>query len=277
MRTSAVFFPFELFGEGGTATGARALADALREQLRDNRQESRKVRPQAYAGRVRIRELDFSTLKSCIHWRERGRRAAAGAWDKSNFLLWVAAGHHGLAPVYEELASRHGNSLVVQLDGHLDIQNFSDSTETLSHGNFLSHCSPRPPVINVGHRDLLLPAAEVERFFTWTIPADQLAGDFARCLSELRSRVARADRVFIDLDWDVMDPAYFPAVTHPVPFGLMAQQLLQIIEACWSDRTVGLGMSEFAPACDRNDQSLGLAVWLMDWLMLKIHANQPPG
>ena len=67
-----------------------------------------------------------------------------------------------------------------------------------------------------------------------------------------------------------MDPSCFPAVTHPVPFGLTGQQLLQIIEACWSDRTAGLAMSEFAPARDRDEQSLTLAVWLMDWLMLKL-------
>jgi arginase family enzyme len=271
MRTSAVFFPFELFGEGGTAAGARALADALREQLRDNRREGRHVRPQAYAGRVRVRELDFSTLKACRHWRERGRRAAARVWDQDEFLLWVAGGHHGLVPVYEELAGRHAKALIVQLDGHLDIQNFSESTEALSHGNFLLHCSGKPEVINIGHRDLLLPATQIERYFAATFPAERVGTDFAGCLSELRSRVAGADRVFIDLDWDVMDPTYFPAVTHPVPFGLTAQQLLQIVLACWSDRTVGLGMSEFAPARDRNEQSLALAVWLMDWLLLKLH------
>src|SRR5262249_31093844 len=104
MRTSAVFFPFELFGEGGTAAGARALADALREQLRDNRREQRKLRPQAYTSQVTVRELDFSTLKGCKLWRERGRRVAARAWDRNDFLLWVAGGHHGLVPVYEELA-----------------------------------------------------------------------------------------------------------------------------------------------------------------------------
>ena len=48
MRTSAVCFPFELFGEGGTAAGARALVDALGEQLKDNRREKKTVRPQAY-------------------------------------------------------------------------------------------------------------------------------------------------------------------------------------------------------------------------------------
>jgi arginase family enzyme len=271
MRTSAVFFPFELFGEGGTAAGARALADALREQLRDNRREERKVRPQAYAGSVRVRELDFSTLKACRRWRERGQRAAGGAWDKNDFLLWVAGGHHGLVPVYEELARRHANALIVQLDGHLDIQNFAESTETLSHGNFLIHCSVKPEVINIGHRDLLLPVAEIERYFAAALPAERVASDFTGCLSELRSRVGQAERVFIDLDWDVMDPAHFPAVTHPVPFGLTSQQLLQIIEACWSERTVGMGMSEFAPARDRHEQGLALAVWLMDWLMLKLH------
>jgi arginase family enzyme len=273
MATSAVFFPFELFGEGGTAAGARALGDALREQLRENRGEEKKIRPQAYSGRVRVREMDFSTMKACKHWRERGHRAAARAWDRDDFLLWVAGGHHGLVPVYEELARRHGNALIVQLDGHLDVQNLSESKETLSHGNFLIHCSGHPEIFNIGHRDLLLPETHVKRYFAETLSAAQIATDLPGCLAKLRSRVAGADRVFIDLDWDVMDPAYFPAVTHPVPFGLTAQQLLEIIDACWSERTVGLGMSEFAPARDRGEQSLALAVWLMDWLLLRIYES----
>ena len=38
----------------------------------------------------------------------------------------------------------------------------------------------------------------------------------------------------LDLDWDVLDPAYFPAVSRPVPFGLSPAVLLRLIEAVWT-------------------------------------------
>jgi arginase family enzyme len=278
VKTTAVFLPFDLFGSAGTAAGAELLADAFREMLADNRRERVPTRARAYQGQVRLRELAFEDLRDYEAWRRKARQAARQAWAKDDFLLWVTGNHLGVLPVYDELAARGGDTLVVQLDAHLDIYNLTDCTAALSHGNFLLHCAGRlPALINVGHRELLLRPEHIAQFYRRTIAADELARDPAPALAELRQATGEAARVFIDLDCDVLDPACFPGTAHPVPFGLSPQLLLRLLDAAWSERVVGVAISEFAPARDRNDQSLAMLVWLLEYLLLRRYEGLPDG
>ena len=138
-----------------------------------------------------------------------------------DFLFWVAGNHLGALPVYDELAARPEGVLVVQFDAHLDVHHFRDCATEPSHGNFLLHCAgPLPKLVNVGHRELLLTAEHVGRFYHETYSAAELAVDPAPAVEGLRRACATAERVFLDVDLDVFDPAYFPAVSRPVPFGL---------------------------------------------------------
>jgi arginase family enzyme len=270
MNTSAVFFPFDLFGSGGAGAGVGLLADAVREMLADNRRETVPTRARAYTGRVRVRELAFEKVADYSAWRERGRRAARAALRRGDFLLWVTGNHLGALPVYDELAGAGADTLVVQLDAHLDVHHFADCTAEPSHGNFLLHCAgPLPPLVNLGHRDLLLPAEYVARHYRLTFSAAELAVDPGPALKAVSAAAGAAGRVFIDLDCDVFDPAYFPAVAEPLPFGLAPPLVLRLLEAAWSPRVAGVLVSEFDPGRDRNDQSLGLLVWLVEYLLLR--------
>ena len=76
MKTSAVCFPFDLFGSAGAAAGAELLADELREILADNRRETVATRARAYTDHVRIRQASFETVEQYQGWREQGRRLA---------------------------------------------------------------------------------------------------------------------------------------------------------------------------------------------------------
>ena len=189
--------------------------------------------------------------------------------------MWITGNHLGVLPVYEELAGKgkqKADSLVIQFDAHLDVYNLSDCTAELSHGNFLLHATgPLPAIVNVGARELLLRPDYVRRYYQQVIPAAELAIDPRPAEQMIRQAVANASRIFIDLDCDVLDPAYFPAVSHPLPFGLAPSMLLRLLDAAWSDRLVGLAVSEFDPARDRNDQSLATLVWLLEYLLLKKH------
>jgi arginase family enzyme len=275
MNTSAVFFPFDLFGGGGAAAGAALLADAVRELLADNRREKVPTRARAYAGRVRVRELAFEAVADYAGWRERGRRAVRQVFRRGDFLLWVAGNHLGALPVYDELAGAGDDTLVVQLDAHLDVHHFAGCTAEPSHGNFLLHCAgPLPPLVNAGHRDLLLPPEQVARAYRRTFPAAELAVDPGPALGHLAAAAGAARRVFVDLDCDVFDPAYFPAVSHPLPFGLAPPLVLRLLEAVWSPRVAGVLVSEFDPARDRNDQGLGLLAWLVEYLLLRTHETK---
>jgi arginase family enzyme len=132
------------------------------------------------------------------------------------------------------------------------------------------HCAgPLAPLINCGSRELVLGVKHVKRYFRRVISAADFAIDEDKAIGQLRETVQSADSVFLDLDCDVMDPAFLPATPHPLPFGLSPQQVLRVVDTVWSDRLIGIAFSEFDPARDRNDQSLSTLLWLLEYLLLK--------
>lgn len=272
MKSSFIFFPFDLFGSAGTGTGVTLLADALREMLADNRRERVSTRARCYTDQVRLREFHFETLDEYSEWRSRGRQAVRQVLRQGDFLFWITGNHLGALPVYEELAGSDDSTLVVQLDAHLDIHHFRDCTKEPSHGNFLLHCEGTlPPLINLGHRDLLLTSEYIAQYYRATYSAPDLALNPQPALEELRRRAGSARRVFIDVDCDVLDPMGFPAVSQPVPFGLDPSMVLRILDAIWSPSVAGLLLSEFDPSRDREDRSLATLVWLLEYLLLRQH------
>jgi arginase family enzyme len=270
MKTTAVAFPFDLFGSGGAGAGVALLADELREVLADNRRETVPTRARAYTDSLRLREITFETLADYADWRKVGRQAVRQALRQGDFLLWLTGNHLGALPVYDELSAAGSDTLVVQLDAHLDIHHFRDCAAEPSHGNFLLHCAgPLPPLVNAGHRDLLLMPDHVAGYYRRTFPAAELAVDARPALDWLRRTAQDAGRVVVDLDCDVFDPAFFPAVTQPVPFGLAPQQVLALLDAIWSPRVAGVLVSEFDPGRDRDDRGLSALVWLLEYLLLR--------
>src|SRR5439155_25406326 len=212
------------------------------------------TRAQAYYEKVQIKQYAFDKINSYEGWRQRARKAVGNALGKGDFLLWVTGNHLGVLPIYDELSA--SDTLVVQLDAHLDIYNLSDCTSELSHGNFLLHGrQPLPAIVNVGTRELLLRRDYVAQYYQHVCPAAEFAIDARSTLDYLRKAARQARRIFVDLDCDVFDPAFFPAVTHPLPFGLAAQQVLAVLDAVWSPKVRGFAVSEFHPARDRDDQS----------------------
>jgi agmatinase len=269
MKTTALICPFALFGSPGAAQGAELLADALREMLEDNRREKRPTRARAYQPHIRTKELEFNDLATVGNWRDAARAAAKQALTAGEFLIWIGGNHLSVLPVYEELGAID-DALVVQFDAHLDLYNLSDNPPELNHGNFLRHAAgPLPMIANFGHRDLFLTDKSIRPFYRETVPASALAIDPAPALAAVRELAAGADRVFIDIDCDVLDPAFFPATSHSLPFGMTPQLLLRLIDAAWRDNVCGVSFSEFDPGRDRGDLSLSTLVWLLEYLLLK--------
>ena len=263
----AIVFPFDQFGSAGTGAGAELLGDALREMLADAKRETRPARSDAFRDRVRIREFAFDTPAACADWRKTARQAARSALKSDDGVLWFAGNHLAVLPLYEEFGP---DALVVQLDAHLDIYNLADCTEELSHGNFLLHAAgPLPTIVNVGSRDLFLPGEHARKHYQEILSAEEVASDADRAVKRVAELARKTKRVWIDVDCDVFDPAYFPAVQHSLPMGLAPAFVLRLLSAVWSERVAGVSFSEFDPGRDRNDQSLATLVWLMEWCLLK--------
>jgi arginase family enzyme len=269
MSTSIIAFPFDLFGSAGAAAGAERLADALKQMLADNRREKQPSRSRCYEGQVRIREFAFETQRDVNEWRKDARQAVRGVFNRKEFLIWLGGNHLSVLPVLEQLGKGAG-AAIVQFDAHLDVYNLTDCTSELSHGNFLLHAGePLPPIVHVGHRDLFMPAENLTQHFATIISASEIACSADSSISRLVEATAAADRLWIDIDCDVLDAAYFPAVDHSPPFGLSPAIILRMLEAIWSPRVAGVSISEFMPARDRDDQSLRLLLWLTEWMLLK--------
>lgn len=272
MKTRAIFFPFDLFGNSGTRAGAELLADAVKEMLADNRREKVATRARAYAHKLHVEEILFETLADYQSWRSTGRDAVRTALGRGDFLLWVTGNHLGTLPVYDELAQADPLPLVVQLDAHLDVYHLSDCTRELSHGNFLLHCDGKlPPLINLGQRELLLRADHVARYFRQTFSAADLAIDPGPALRAVADAAADAGRVFLDIDCDVFDAAYFPAVAQPQPFGLSPTFVLRVLAALGQERLAGLCLSEFDPSRDQHDRCLATLLWLIEYVLLWLY------
>jgi arginase family enzyme len=265
--TTAVVFPFDLFGSAGTGAGAQLLGDVLREALDDTAAEERFTRPHAYAGQLEIEEYPFETMEQVRDWRHTGREVARRLLAEGEFVLWLAGNHLGVLPVYEELGA---DAVVIQFDAHLDCYDLHDTTEELCHGNFLLHADgPLPKLVNVGHRDLFLVPEDVTKTFAEAHPAEAVAADLWKVVASLRKRVGKAKRVWIDLDVDVIDPTFAPAVPEPAPFGLTPMQLLALLDAAWSNKVAGMSISEFDPGRDDRDRTLSLLGWLVERVLLK--------
>jgi arginase family enzyme len=261
-------FPFDQFGSAGTGAGAQLLGDAVREILDDTEEESRPCRADCLRGAVEVNEFAFETMEQLKDWRKTGRAAARRALKVKQFLVWLGGNHLSVLPVLEELGA---GTLVVQFDAHLDVYAFHDNTTELSHGNFLKHFeTPRPRIVNVGHRDLFLTREEIAQTFEGVYSAEEIAIDPDRVAAELRAKAAGARRVWLDLDCDALDPAALPAVQQPLPFGVPPAAFLKLINAVWSEKVVGLSVSEFDPGRDVRDTSLNLLGWLLEYVLLKV-------
>jgi agmatinase len=272
VKTRAIFFPFDLFGSSGTRAGAELLADAVKEMLTDNRREKVATRARAYTNKVHVEELLFETLGDYQSWRGTGQEAAASALDRGDFLLWVTGNHLGTLPVYDKLAQADASPLVVQLDAHLDVYNLSDCTHELSHGNFLLHCAGKlPPIINLGHRELLLRENYLSRYYRRAYSAAELVISSAPALVDIAAAAANCDRVFLDIDCDAFDAAFFPAVAQTQPFGLNPAFVLQVLHAIGPGRLAGLFLSEFDPSRDQHDRCLATLLWLIEYVLLWLY------
>ncbi len=272
MKTNALFFPFDLFGSSGTKAGVELLADAFKEIIEDNKRERLPTRARAYANKVRFQEFTFETLEDYKDWRHQARLALGEALERGDSLLWTTGNHLGVLPLYDELAQNPEETLVIQFDAHLDIYHLSDCTKELSHGNFLLHCEGHlPPIINLGHRELLLKPDYIGNYFQRVYSASELMIAPEEALAQVREAAQGARRVVIDVDCDVFDPAYFPGSAHPQPFGLSPQLFLRFLDAAWSGHVQVVALSEFDPAKDEHDRSLSTLVWLFEYLLLRWH------
>lgn len=85
--------------------------------------------------------------------------------------------------------------------------------------------------------------------------ADQVASSgIEKVVKEALSHL-KPKKIYLSIDFDVLDPAYAPAVSTPEPFGLTSRDLQRVIRAL-APRVIGFDLAEIAPGYDHGETAL---------------------
>lgn len=162
----------------------------------------------------------------------------------------------------ERAAAAPGSLAVLWFDAHPDLQHPSTSPSGAASGMTLRHAlGDGAPDLSSMHpidpaRLLLVAAREIDPEEAGEIERRKIAkleaapdADPEAFAAQVVAALGDADRLYIHLDLDVLDPAEFAAVHTSVPFGLSVAQLAAAIRAAvGAVPLAGAAICEFAPA-----------------------------
>ena len=227
------------------------------------------MRANAYSESLFLQQVNFDSMEELADWRSAGGTRLKDAFRHGERVIWLGGNHLSVLPVYEELGGK--SNLVLQFDAHLDVHQMHDVNSNPANGNFLLHSKTAlPTVVNLGHRDLFLPATDVKKHFAAAYSALDMTSDLNAVIADVKKRGTKAKRVWIDLDADVFDPPAMPGVHHKLPGGLTLLTVLHVLDKVWdSEKIAGISISEFDPSLDRDGIGANLLGWFLEWFLLK--------
>jgi len=169
--------------------------------------------------------------------------------------------------------------LVIVFDAHLDLRDELFG-ERVCHATYL-----RRGIEELGFKALIVGARalsgeEVEyassrHDLAYITPQQMLRGE-ADPVEKAREMAADAERVYVSLDMDALDPCYAPAVGNPHPEGLSPTQVLDALDAAVNTRLVGLDVNEVYPHYDNGQTAVTAAYILVEALYQHVLATRHP-
>lgn len=189
-------------------------------------------------------------------WAEAADRLAA---IPPGLVLSVIGGDHCAAiPVLAAQARRHPGLMVVWIDAHPDLCDFSRGGAwtcgcALRRGLEVAGLGPSDVVL-AGCRDFDLEEIKwIREGGSLMLTASQVAIDPAAAGRALGA-AAGSRPVHVSLDIDVLDPAFAPGTEVGCAGGLSTRQLLGLIDSLASTcKLVGLDVYEVSPPLDSSD------------------------
>lgn len=200
-------------------------------------------------------------LSSLVQARTAARTAIAASAANGYDIPIVLGGDCAASLAgLEHAAAGSGTLAVLWFDAHPDLQHPSTSPSGAASGMTLRHAlgdgapdlTSRHPIdpartVLVGTREID-PEERTEiaqRGIRQISPQDDAESLSAAVLAA----IGDADRLYIHIDLDVLDPAEFSSVHTAVPFGLSIAELTTAVRAAVAAvPLVGAAISEFAPA-----------------------------
>jgi len=187
-------------------------------------------------------ELPFDDMKDIM---AEITRVTAAILEHHKFPVVLGGEHSITGAVVAAVAARHPDLSVLQIDAHADLRDSYMGTR-FNHACAMRRVVECAPVTQVGIRSLsteearALPSLRTKIFYDVTMRRDP--NWILKVVESL------SETVYITIDVDGMDPAIMPATGTPEPGGLSWYELLALLRAVISARTVvGCDVVELSP------------------------------
>ena len=184
----------------------------------------------------------------------------------------VPGGDHSITwPAATAVAEVHGygNVGIVHFDAHADTADIIDGN-LASHGTPMrrlieSGAVPGDRFVQIGLRGYWPPADVFEwmreQGMVWHTMQEIWDRGFKAVMADaVAEALAKADKLYISLDVDSLDPAFAPGTGTPEPGGLQTADLLRIVrQLALEHDVVAMDVVEVAPAYDVSDLTVNVA------------------
>lgn len=157
----------------------------------------------------------------------------------------------------------YSNLHLIHIDAHTDLRQ-EYLGESLSHATVIKHCFDyigkgriHSHGIRSGLKEEFVFAKENLNFYPFNLSA----------LKNIKEKV-QEDPVYITIDLDVMDPAFFPGTGTPEPGGVSFRELLKYIQYFSELNIIGFDLVELSPAYDNSGISVAAACKILREMLL---------
>jgi agmatinase len=180
---------------------------------------------------VRIRPY-----RSAGVWRNTARDAIASEILSHGKFLVTLGGEHSITPaLVSAAAARHPSISVLQIDAHADLRDSYMGTP-YNHACAMRRTLDYARITQVGIRSMSAEEAQIAPSLATTIFYDGTMRKDPDWVSRVVDTLG--DPVYITIDVDGMDPAIMPATGTPEPGGLSWYEMLELLRATATRRTV---------------------------------------
>lgn len=177
---------------------------------------------------------------------------------KSKIPISIGGDHSISTEIIKTVAKKHGPLSLVYFDAHPDII-------SSVHGYYGSVFHDVLPFIDIKSSILIgvrTPEQEeinnIKKYdLTVVTPLDIVKNGIAKTEETILGKIGQ--NAYISLDMDVIDPAYAPGVSVPVPLGLRNTEALYLLKSLARHGILGFDIMEVCPGYDTRDRTSHLA------------------
>jgi agmatinase len=162
------------------------------------------------------------------------------------------------------------NTALVSFDAHLDLRHQYLGLTT-SHTTFMRRIKEQvnpPKIVEIGTRAVSREELDyAKKSGIQFLTAHQIRDDgIAKTAETLDCILADCKKIYLTIDFDVLDPAFAPAVQNPEPEGLDTSTFLDLLNRVCDHHMVGFDLVEVAPHYDRNITAIQAAKTIFEVL-----------